>query len=55
MKDQKKQAGKQVQQDQQQQQQKHQQQKAQQTQAPKKAGKPGVFHEQERIETRMTD
>ena len=49
MKDSKKLPSKQDQKDQQQ-----QQQKVQQEQAPKKAQKPEVFHEHERIETRMT-
>jgi hypothetical protein len=51
MKDSKKLPKKQEQKDQQQQQQEHQQQKVKRAPATKK---PEVFHEQERIETRMT-
>lgn len=51
----KKLSGKQEQKDHQPQQQNHQQQKTQLMHAPKKAQKPQVFHDQERIETRMFD
>jgi hypothetical protein len=51
----KKLSGTQDQKDQKPQQQKHQQQKNPLMQATKKAQKQQVFHDQERIETRMTD
>lgn len=56
MKDTKNQPGKQEQKDHQQQQKHHQQKQQQQKtkQAPKKAQELEVFHEHERIETRMT-
>jgi hypothetical protein len=54
MKDSKKLPKKQEQKDLQPQQHTNQQQKNKQVQAPKKADKQQVFHEQERIETRMT-
>ena len=54
MKDNKKSLKQQEQKDQHPKQQKHQQQKTQQTRTPKNAPKQEVFHEHERIETRMT-
>jgi hypothetical protein len=51
----KKLSGKQEQKDLMPQQQNHQQQKTQQMHTPGKAPKQQVFHDQERIETRMTD